>query len=125
MSKKIIALVLAFVMVMSLAVFAHADEEKPLKIGFANYDVGNTWCTELAKGVKDAAEKCGAVASVDYCSANAAKQVEVIENYITMGYDVIMLVAVDVAAVEEPLKRAQEAGIFVIASAIETTVYDV
>ncbi len=124
--KTALALILALIMILALfPVTSMADDAKPLKIGFANYDVGNTWCTELAQGVKDAGEKYGLEVSVDYCKADAAKQIEVIENYITMGYDVIMLVAVDVAAVEEPLKRAQENGIFVIASAIETTVYDV
>lgn len=123
--KKALVLLLALTMVLSLVATSAAADDKPLKIGFANYDVGNTWCTELAEGVKDAGEKFGLHVSVDYCNADAAKQIEVIENYITMGYDVIMLVAVDVAAVEETLKRAQDEGIFVIASAIETTVYDV
>ena len=146
--KKWLALALSLVMVLSLAACggssapaateapkadapaaeapaAEAPAAEPLKIGFANFDVGNTWCAELAEGVKAAGEREGLHVSIDYYSADAVKQVEVIENYITMGYDVIMLVAVDVAAVEEPLKRAQEAGIYVIASAIETTVYDV
>ena len=143
-AKKVLTLLLTLVMILSLAACGGTQapaateapaeqapaeqapvDAEPLKIGFANFDVGNTWCVELAEGVKSAGERDGLHVSVDYCSADAVKQVEVIENYITMGYDVIMLVAVDVAAVEEPLKRAQEAGIKVIASAIETTVYDV
>lgn len=145
-AKRVLSLILALILLVSLAACgaaeapaapadteapkadaptAEAPAEEPIKIGFANFDVGNTWCVELAEGVKSAGDRDGLHVSIDYCSADAVKQVEVIENYITMGYDVIMLVAVDVAAVEEPLKRAQEAGIKVIASAIETTVYDV
>ena len=60
-------------------------------------------------------------------NADAASQVEVVDNMIDQGVDAICVVPIDPAALEASLKRAMEQGIVVIsheASNLENTLFD-
>ncbi|WP_373419987.1 D-xylose ABC transporter substrate-binding protein [Herbaspirillum sp. RV1423] len=112
MKKSVLAL-------MSVAVFslagtsAMADAKNP-KIGFSIDDL------RLERWARDrdfftaAAEKLGAKVFVQSADANEARQISQIENLISRGVDVIVIVPFNATVLTNTIKEAKKAGIKVL-----------
>jgi ribose transport system substrate-binding protein len=91
---------------------------KPLtSIGVTLGSLGNPYFVALTKGIQSAANEKGKVAvtavSADY---DLNKQFTQIDNFIAAGVQMIVINAVDPNAILPAIKRAQAAGIVVIAA---------
>jgi ribose transport system substrate-binding protein len=81
-------------------------------------NLGNPFFVQVVKGVEAKAKELGGddvqvtAVSADY---DLAKQFGQIDNFIASGVDMIVVNAADPAAIEPAIKRAQEAGIVVVA----------
>nr|WP_207762171.1 ABC transporter substrate-binding protein [Arboricoccus pini] len=96
-----------------------AAEAKDLtSIGVSVGSLGNPYFVQIVKGTEAAARKiAGGKATVTAVSADydLNKQFTQIDNFIASGVDLIVLNAVDPDAIEPAVKRAQAAGIVVMA----------
>jgi ribose transport system substrate-binding protein len=102
----------------ALAILAGAAEAKELKsIGITVGSLGNPFFVTIAKGAEAKAKEVNPnvkvlTASSDY---DLGKQFTQIENFTAAGVDMILVNAADPNAIEPAIKRAQAAGIVVIA----------
>jgi ribose transport system substrate-binding protein len=97
---------------------ASAASAKELKsIGVTVGSLGNPFFISLLKGATDEAKKINPNATVTAASAeyDLNKQFTQIDNFIASGVDLILLNAADARAILPAVKRAQAAGIVVIA----------
>ena len=88
------------------------------RIGVTVTDLGNPFFVRIARGVENAARKiAGPNVRVDVLSSayDLNRQIEQIDSFIQRKVDLIMLIAADSAAIEPAVRRAQAAGIRVIA----------
>lgn len=110
--KKILAVLIAAVMLLSLASMAMAEET--ITIGYLLSDLSNQFFTTLEAGIKAQCEELG-INVVGFDSGNdAANDMTNMEDLITQGVDVILYNPVDSDAGEAVVQLANEAGIPVI-----------
>lgn len=110
-------MLLSLVMVNSL--FAGGAQEKAddqITIGFLVHDLGNPFWASQAKGAQDKADELGVELIVIDAAVDAAKEVTTWENWINRGVDGIMISCVDEESSKEYCKKAQAAGIKVMAA---------
>jgi ABC-type sugar transport system substrate-binding protein len=110
-------LLLSFLMVGS--VFANGTQEvadDTLTIGFMVHDLGNPFWASQAKGAQEKADELGVNLIVIDSAVDAAKEVTTWENWINRGVNGIMISCVDEESSKEYCKKAQEAGIKVMAA---------
>ncbi|MCW5706876.1 ABC transporter substrate-binding protein [Shinella sp.] len=96
---------------------AHAEAKDLNRIGISVGSLGNPFFVALAKGATDKAKLINPNAEVttvgyDY---DLNKQLTQIDNFIASGVDLILLNPGDPNAIEPAIKRAQAAGIIVVA----------
>ena len=93
------------------------SSEKKLSIAFVPKLVGIPYFSAMEKGGKEAAKNLGIKFIYDGpFTADVSKQVEIIDNLITKGVDVITVAPNDPAAIVPVLKKAKSRGILVITS---------
>jgi ribose transport system substrate-binding protein len=95
-----------------------ATAKELTSIGATLGSLGNPFFLQIVKGAeKKAKEVSGGKAKVTAVSADydLNKQFTQIDNFIAAGVDMILLNAVDPVAIEPAVKRAQAAGVLVIA----------
>lgn len=128
--KKILALVLALIMVLGLVACAAkeeapaadapaadapaAEEKTSYKIGFSLYNVVNPVWAEIAESMIAHGTELGHEVTYVDCGKDAQKQISQIENFMTSGYDAIIILPIDPVSVEEVVVEAKEAGIRVL-----------
>lgn len=100
---------------------AATGEEKPF-VGFTLPSISNDFLLSLSEGIKVAVEEAGAKIQVDSADGDVTTQIEQIENYITMGTDLIIVFAINGEAVANACQQAMDAGIPVVAFAVEIPV---
>ncbi len=95
--------------------FASAKELK--SIGISLGSLGNPFFVALSKGAEAKAKQINPNVKVTALSADydLNKQFSQIDNFIAAGVDLILLNAVDAKAIEPALRKAQKAGIVVVA----------
>lgn len=100
-----------------LATGALAQDKQLESIGISVGLLGNPFFVATIKGIEDRAKEINPDVQVTSVSADydLNKQVSQIDNFIASGVDIIMLNAVDAAAIAPAVKRAQNAGIVVAA----------
>lgn len=117
--KKLIALLLAAVMVIGLvACGASAEKEDgSYEIVVVPKDSSNPWFVRMDVGVKEYAEANPDlnVYQKGTDEIDATKQAQLVEDLIAQGVDAICIVPVDIQSIDPVLKKAQDAGIVVIA----------
>ena len=115
--KKIIALVLALVMVVGLcACGAKGDASGDSKtIGILMPTKEQTIWSIQGDRLVAGFEKAGYATLIEYAEDDASKQAMQIENMITKGADALIIVAVDGAAITDACEKAKAEGILVIA----------
>jgi len=124
--KKIIALLLALVMVFALVACGPKQpaQEEPKTVAFVGFGPGDFF-DMLAKTYIDTMKAEGW--NAEYTSGNfdPPTQIAAAENYIAMGVDVLVVWSVAPEAMTATLQKAKEAGIKVIAFVAPTEIYDV
>ena len=118
--KKIVSIVLALVMILSLASIASA-EEKTLKVGvsWAHYNdaLFYAWGDGIEQVLKTQAPEHG-YTNVEIISVvaedDAAKQASDISDLLTQGCNVIIAYAFDNQAITSSIKEANEAGVPIV-----------
>ena len=119
--KKLIAIALALVMILGLCACG-ATEEGGASSGGDKQTVGilmptkeqTIWSIQGDRLV-EGFEKAGYATLIEYAEDDASKQAMQIENMITKGAQVLIIVAVDGAALTDACEKAKEEGILVIA----------
>lgn len=121
MNKRIIS-VLMVLLVLALAaapVFANGQQDSAddqLRITFMAHDLGNPFWATQVKGAQEMGEELGIKFNVVDMQIDPAKEINTWENLITSGVDGIIISCVDENASKEYCKKAQEAGIKVMAA---------
>lgn len=101
------------------------DSTKEKFVGFAISYTGNSFMQALADSVKAMFEEKEIKCEVAVADGNATKQIEQIENFITMGADLVIVMGVDPTGLTDVCKRAREAGTKVIGFTTDTKEQDV
>jgi len=122
--KKLIALLLALVMVFALVACGGGKDDEPKTVAFVGFGPGDFF-DMLAKTYIDTMKAEGW--NAEYTSGNfdPPTQIAAAENYIAMGVDVLVVWSVAPEAMTATLQKAKEAGIKVIAFVAPTEIYDV
>lgn len=116
MKKKVSLLVLLTMMlsVLAFGAMTHA-EDKEYEIAVVVKVVGIDYFSVFEEGVKEFADEYGVNAYVTGPStADAAEQVNIIEDLINSGVDAICVVPNDASVLESVLQKAQDQGIVVV-----------
>lgn len=118
MTRRILTTILAMAMMFTIYSCGKSDsggkKEEGYKIGVSVQTLNNqAWSAPCAK-MKELAEAAGN--SLNYVSSDesVATQIEQVENFITAGYDAIMINSVGANAMEAVCKEARDAGIKVM-----------
>ena len=101
----------------ALAVAGAASAKELKSVGLTVGSLGNPYFVAVGKGVTDAAHAINPDARVTVSSSDydLNKQFTQIDNFISAGVDLILVNAADPRAIAPAIKRAQAAGIPVIA----------
>jgi putative multiple sugar transport system substrate-binding protein len=117
--KKLVAILLALVLVMGLVACggpaAKEDDGKIAKVGLCMPTKEQTIWTMQADRLEKALTAAGFEVLVEFAEDDSARQAMQIENMISKGVDALVVVAVDGAALTDACEKAKEAGIVVIA----------
>ncbi|MGY2169198.1 ABC transporter substrate-binding protein [Pseudomonas gingeri] len=113
--KRMFPAVLSLSLAALLSQGACARELK--SVGISLGSLGNPYFVTLADGAKARALELNPNVKVTSVSADydLSKQFTQIDNFISAGVDLILLNAVDPAAIESAIKKARKAGIVVVA----------
>ncbi|MBK5395906.1 ABC transporter substrate-binding protein [Pseudomonas sp. TH39(2020)] len=113
--KRTFPAVVSLCLVTLLSQGVEARELKSMGISLGS--LGNPYFVTLADGAKARALELNPNAKVMSVSADydLSKQFTQIDNFISAGVDLILLNAVDPAAIESAVKKARKAGIVVVA----------
>ncbi len=114
---------LAAVASLSLAAAVPASAKTLESVGITLGSLGNPYFVALTKGVTSQAQAINPQVRVVSSSADydLNKQFTQIDNFIASGVNVIILNAVDPNAILPAIKRAQKAGIVVVAADVAAT----
>ena len=113
--KKILALVLALVMVLGLVACGGAKSGGKQTVGILMPTKEQTIWSIQGDRLVEGFQKAGYETMIEYAEDDASKQAMQIENMITKGANVLIVVAVDGAALTDACEKAKEEGILVIA----------
>ncbi len=129
--KKLLAILLAVVMVMALVACGNApaadapaaDEGKIATVGLCMPTKEQTIWSMQADRLQTALEGAGYEVLVEFAEDDSARQATQIENMISKGVDCLIIAAVDSYSLTDACEKAKDAGILVIADdrAIQNT----
>jgi len=94
-----------------------AEEAEDIKVVYTTMNLASPYWVEISTGIEDGAAELGWEATIHDAKGDVAGQLSAIENFITQGYDVIFLSALDRNAVADVVAKAMDAGIPVITEA--------
>ncbi|MEN6340035.1 MAG: substrate-binding domain-containing protein [Clostridiaceae bacterium] len=83
-------------------------------IGLAMHNQTETWAVAFADAFKAAAEAAGCKVAVTDANATASNQVSQIEDLVTQGIDVLVVLPADYTALGSALKTAYDAGVKIV-----------
>lgn len=78
----------------------------------------------LTEAIVNALNEAGYKAEYTSPDADITKQIEIVENYVALGFDCIILFPIDGDALSDAVKRAMDAGVKVVVMVNQTTDYD-
>lgn len=122
--KKQLFILLMIAAVLTAAVIscgrARKDTEEGTPfVGFTIPSIGNDFMLALSEQLRVSIEEAGARIQMDAADGDVTTQIEQIENYITMGADLIVVFPISGEAVANVCRQAMEQGIPVVAFAVE------
>nr|WP_321297308.1 sugar ABC transporter substrate-binding protein [uncultured Sphaerochaeta sp.] len=115
--KHVVAI--AAILVLMLPVFSAGQQEsseQQTRVTFMVHDLGNPFWATQVKGAQEKADELGVKLTVIDLQVDAAKEINTWENLITNKVDGIMISCVDEKASQAYCKKAQDAGIKVMAA---------
>jgi len=111
--KKLLVLLLT--LVVSVTFLAGCEKEDDVKsVGFLTPYAGSGFMAMLAAGLEGAFTADGWEWNIGVADGDANKQIEQIENMITLGVDVLVIMAVDPTSLGDVIQDALDEGIKVI-----------
>lgn len=114
--KKLLTILLAVIMVLSLAACSGKKDESEWEIVVVPKDATNPWFVRMDVGVKEYQKETGLnIYQRGTPEIDATLQSQLIADLIAADVDAICVVPVDPASLEPVLKKAREAGIIVVA----------
>lgn len=124
--KKILCLIMSTVIVLSMAGFTMktAKSDKSYYIGFSTLTTQGDFMSMVASQLQQRFTKLGDKFEVASADLSASKQIEQIENFITLGVNELIIMAVDPSSLADVVKKAQDKGIKVVAFTQKTPTYD-
>lgn len=90
------------------------DAEK-IKVGLVQINQQAIFFNQMNEGAQEAADEVGVDLTIFNANDDAAKQNEGIANFVTQGFDAIIVVAIDVEGIKPAIQEAKAAGIKIIA----------
>lgn len=93
-------------------------------IGYSTLTTEGDFMSSLATALEERFTAQGAKFEVASCDLNPAKQIEQIENFISLGVDGLLIMAVDPSSLTDVIKKARSQGVKVVAFSQETAEYD-
>jgi rhamnose transport system substrate-binding protein len=113
--KSLLRLCLAAALLCTSATGVFAAASSKLVVAFLPKSKGNAYFISCKAGAEKAAKELGVELLFDGpTDSNAAKQNEIVENWITLGVDVICVAAENKEGISTALRKAQKQGIKVI-----------
>lgn len=113
--KLLLRLALAGALLLGLAARTVAADNSKLVVAFLPKSKGNAYFISCKAGAEKAAKELGVELLFDGpTDSNAAKQNEIVENWITLGVDVIAVAAENREGISTALRKAQKQGIKVL-----------
>lgn len=119
--KKSIAMVLTvFLMAMLIGCGGTTEdvdaepENVEIKVGIASQSMKEQVYRDMQAGAEEKAEELGVKLEWQTCDYNAEKQVEIVNNYITQGFDIIVIEPVNPETSTPLMEAAQAADIPVV-----------
>jgi putative multiple sugar transport system substrate-binding protein len=114
--KKVIALILALVLALSMVACGGAKKDDGQKtIGILMPTKEQTIWSIQGERLVAGYQAAGYATEIEFAEDDSARQAMQIENMISKGVDALIVVAVDGAALTDACEKAKEAGIVVIA----------
>ncbi|MDY0341753.1 MAG: substrate-binding domain-containing protein [Coriobacteriia bacterium] len=92
-----------------------AGGEEAIKVGLVQINQQAIFFNQMNEGAEEAAEEAGVDLTIFNSNDDPAKQNEAIANFVTQGFDAIVIVAIDVEGVKPALQEAAEAGVKIVA----------
>lgn len=92
-----------------------AGGEEAIKVGLVQINQQAIFFNQMNEGAQEAAEEAGVDLTIFNANDDPAKQNEAIANFVTQGFDAIVIVAIDVEGVKPALQDAAAAGVKVVA----------
>jgi len=100
---------------LAIALFASCSKDTGLRIAMMPKSKGNSYFISCKAGAEKAAKELGVDLLFDGpTDPNAARQNEIVENWITLGVDAIAVAAENRQAISTALRKAQQKGTKVI-----------
>jgi rhamnose transport system substrate-binding protein len=113
--KLLLRFALAGALLFGLAARTIAADNSKLVVAFLPKSKGNAYFISCKAGAEKAAKELGVELLFDGpTDSNAAKQNEIVENWITLGVDVIAVAAENREGISTALRKAQKQGIKVV-----------
>ena len=88
--------------------------EEPFTIGFAAPDLTLEFNMRVQNELEAACDAAGVELTTLSAEGDVNLQVTQVENFITMGVDALIIFPMDPKTLSEPMKKAREAGIYVV-----------
>jgi len=117
MCRRGLAAAAAAVLMLAIAACGGSGEggDDAVKVGLVQINQQAIFFNQMNKGAEEAAEKDGVDLTIFNANDDPAKQNEAITNFVTQGFDAIIIVAIDVEGVKPAIAEAEAAGLKVIA----------
>jgi len=89
--------------------------EEAIKVGLVQINQQAIFFNQMNEGAEEAAEEAGVDLTIYNANDDPAKQNEAIANFVTQGFDAIVIVAIDVEGVKPALQDAAAEGVKIVA----------
>lgn len=123
-SRPLYAAALGAVLVSGCTLPADVSDTDALTIGASLNSAANPFFLAEGAGIEKAAEAADARVSVQYANADVAAQSDQIDRFARQRVDVVIVDAVDSAAIRPAVLRAQRAGVKVVAIDVTASAAD-
>jgi len=94
---------------------ASGSDTKNLKVGLVQINQQAIFFNQMNEGAEQAAADNGIDLTIFNANDDPAKQSEGVANFVTQGFDAIIVVAIDVEGIKPAIQEAQKAGIKIVA----------